>query len=239
MINMLKHQRVIEKITSRLKNKRYVDGILLFGSCVRSPKSKHNDIDFFILINEKWRQRVSKYVDGILVELFFNPYEKYLDYFNNEDKMFTLQMFIDGKILFDKNGKLKELQKHAKKILSKRLKLSKNEIDMIRYHIADSNLDIQNELTINKYQAVYLMNRTLEILLKYYFKIKKIPEPKYNYIIKKVEKTNKNLYEKIRNFIDEENPKIKFKILKQIENIILKPIGKPKLTWTSLREKVS
>jgi predicted nucleotidyltransferase len=235
----LKHQTVIKKIVNELKNKKYVEGILLFGSCARSLKSKHNDIDFFVLINENWRQRVSKYIDSILVELFFNPYEKYLDYFNNEDKMFTVQMFIDGKILFDRNGKLKELQKDAKKILPKRLKLSKDIINMIRYHVADANLDIQNELKLNKYQAIYLMDRTLEILLKYYFKITKIPEPKYNYIIKKVEKTNKKLYEKVKIFINEKNPEIKFKILKHIQNIVLKPIGEPKLTWTSSKEKLS
>ena len=236
---MLKHQTVIRKVVNKLKSKKYVEGILLFGSCVRSPDSKHNDIDFFVLINKNWRQRVSKYVDNILVELFFNPYEKYLDYFNKEDKMFTLQMFIDGKILFDRNGKLKELQKEAKKILPKRLKLNKDIKNMIRYHIADVNLDIKNELEINKYQAIYLMDRTLETLLKYYFRINKIPEPKYNYIIKKIEKDNKNLYKKVKKFIDEKDPEIKSKILKQIQNIVLKPIGKPKLTWTSSKEKLS
>jgi len=234
MENKLK--TVIEKIVTKLENKSYVDGVLLFGSCARSIKLEHKDIDFYVLINENWYQRRSRYYNGVLVELFFNPYERYLYYFENEESLFTAQMFATGKILFDKTNRMKELKKIAKKTLHRKLKLDKDTINMIRYSIADANLDIERELKIDKYQALHLMNRTLEMLMRYHFKIKKIPEPKYNYIVKKIKETDPKLYVKIKDFFDEANIESKFAKLNEIEKMILKSIGVPKLTWISSKK---
>jgi predicted nucleotidyltransferase len=227
---------IIEEVVNELKSKDYVEGILLFGSCARDINLPHNDIDFYVLINRNWYQRKSKYYKRVLIELFLNPYEQYLSYFKSDEDLFTAQMFASGKILFDRNGKMSELQKIAKKILSERLELNKDIINEIRYYVADANLDIKNELKVTEYQAMYIMNKTLELLLKSYFRIKKIPEPKYNYIIKKIEEIDPRLYAEIKSFFDENNPKRKFKFLKKIENAILEPIGKPKLTWVSSKK---
>ncbi|MBU2544998.1 nucleotidyltransferase domain-containing protein, partial [Patescibacteria group bacterium] len=74
-----KLEKIIREILIELKSRSYVEGVLLFGSCARDIKLKHNDIDLYVLVNEDWYQRNSSYRNSILVELFFNPYRRYLD----------------------------------------------------------------------------------------------------------------------------------------------------------------
>ncbi|OGZ40134.1 MAG: hypothetical protein A3I20_00015 [Candidatus Portnoybacteria bacterium RIFCSPLOWO2_02_FULL_40_15] len=235
---LMGYSEIINKIVNELKNKTYVEGILLFGSCARNIHHKHNDIDFYILINQNWYQRRSVYYEnGILVELFLNPFQKIVNSFKTEENFSTLQIFITGQILFDKTGLMKRLQLEARKIFQKRLKLNQEQKKLMRYVIADLQADIKREIKQNRYQAIYIMDRMLEILLKYYFRIKKIPEPKYNYIIKKIDKLDKSFFHKIEKFYQEKNLKKKFVILNNISKKVFIKIGQPTLIYTSPKRK--
>ena len=54
-------------------------GLLLTGSLARGEGDEHSDLDLYVLVDRPWRQRRTRWVDGVEVELFLNPVAR-IDY---------------------------------------------------------------------------------------------------------------------------------------------------------------
>lgn len=111
---MNKWELTVEKFINQYKNEDYFLGAILTGSYATGNYDKNSDIDIYIVTSDdtKWRERGNKNIDGFLIEYFISPKKKILSYFEKELQNYhlsTTMIFVNGKILYDKDGSVKEL----------------------------------------------------------------------------------------------------------------------------------
>lgn len=116
---MNKWELVIEKFLDEYKNEDYFLGAILTGSYATGNNDENSDIDIYIVTSDdtKWRERGNKNIDGFLIEYFINPKRKILSYMEKELQdyhMSTTMIFVNAKILYDKDGSVQELIDIAK-----------------------------------------------------------------------------------------------------------------------------
>ena len=110
----------VEKFLIKYKDEDYFLGAILTGSYATGNYDENSDIDIYIVTkdNVTWRERGNKNIDGFLIEYFINPKKKILSYFEQELKDYhlsTTMIFVNGKILYDKDGSVQELINIANK----------------------------------------------------------------------------------------------------------------------------
>ena len=116
---MNKWKLAIEKFLEKYKNEDYFLGAILTGSYATGNNNENSDIDIYIVTTDdtKWRERGNKNIDGFLIEYFINPKKKILSYMEKELQdyhMSTTMIFVNAKILYDKDGTINELINIAK-----------------------------------------------------------------------------------------------------------------------------
>lgn len=74
-------ENLVSKEIESLEERDEVKAIAVVGSYARDPEMDHNDIDLYIIVDENWRKRVNKRIDGVLFEEFFNSVEWAKSYF--------------------------------------------------------------------------------------------------------------------------------------------------------------
>lgn len=184
---MEKYQLAIEKFLDEYKNEDYFLGALLTGSYATGNYDKNSDIDIYIVTNNetKWRERGNKNIDGFIIEYFINPKQKILSYFEKELKDYHLSstmMFVNGKILYDKDGSVKELINIAKN------NFNLSDIDDFKYksncYMVWDGFD-ELESKYNKKEDIdFTYNIFLQRVIEAYFYNKQIPSIPLNKIEK-------------------------------------------------------
>ncbi|MDO8556416.1 MAG: nucleotidyltransferase domain-containing protein [Nanoarchaeota archaeon] len=141
--------------------KSEVVGVLVCGSYVTGSPSEHSDIDVHIILADtvKWRERGDVFVNGYLVEYFANPFRSIKGYFEEDFKEGSYQapiMFVTGRVLLDKNGVVRKLQKLARTYLKKRFKsMGLVACELKKYSLWD-NLDNFEDAFTRKINIPYL-----------------------------------------------------------------------------------
>lgn len=127
-----------------------VAGALLCGSYATGNQSPFSDIDVHIITNDtqKWRERGNRYINGFLIEYFINPPCQLKREFKEDLKtnsLCTAVMFGFGKILYDKTGQVKQLQKQALTYYQKSFApMTKTACLLALYHIWDLRDEFQS-----------------------------------------------------------------------------------------------
>lgn len=107
-------EKSLNKFLNQYKDKDYFVGAILTGSYATGNNDENSDIDVYIVSDDSvdWRERGNINVDGYLIEYFINPIRKIKDYFAREKENYhfsTTMIFINGKILYDKNNQVQAL----------------------------------------------------------------------------------------------------------------------------------
>jgi len=123
------------KFLNKYKDEPWFEGAILCGSYATGNNDENSDIDIFIISNdsEDWRERGNIIVNGFMIEYFINPVRQVKNEITEELNSLsrhTSNMFNQGKIIEDKNGKVCELKELAKKTL-----LTKTQSNEYRYLI--------------------------------------------------------------------------------------------------------
>lgn len=111
---MDKWKVAVEKFLELYKNEDYFLGAILTGSYATGNQNENSDIDIYIITKDEtnWRERGNRNIDGFLIEYFINPKRKILSYMEKELQdyhMSTTMIFVNGQILYDKDGSVQEL----------------------------------------------------------------------------------------------------------------------------------
>lgn len=174
-------EKALYKFLEKYQDKPYFEGALLCGSYSTGNQNKFSDVDVHIVISDSqnWRERGNKIVDGILIEYFINPIKQIRNEFKGDlqrGRTSCSNMFSYGKILFDKKGCIRQLQKEACKFFKKPMpKYKVSDLAFDFYGIWDL-MDELNSLSKEKKSIGLIYNRLLENLMILYFKGKQIPK---------------------------------------------------------------
>lgn len=108
---MKKQLDVLDKEIEVLKDNKKVEAVLLTGSVAYGATVEDSDLDLIVIADED--RFVSKYTDGVLVEIHFHKYSTLVK--NLESNSTDVYNYLYSKIIFD-NGKLEKLIAKAKAI---------------------------------------------------------------------------------------------------------------------------
>lgn len=199
-----KWKKALSTFLEKYEDNEDVIGALLTGSYASGNQNKNSDIDVCIILKDSvdFQERGDKLVNGYLIEYFMNPSWKIKEYFdkNYDNGMCTMaNMFCYGKVIFDTEGKVKELQDLATKYIDKELKpLKEQELLNNNYHIWDYYNELKTMLEEDSkyFYSVYynLINKVLQSYYKY-LQIPLLPEEKAYKIL-----TNNSFREKYHIF---------------------------------------
>lgn len=180
-------EKTIEKFLETYKNEDYFLGAILTGSYATNNNDENSDIDIYIVTTNdtKWRERGNKKIDGYLIEYFINPKKKILSYFEEETKNYTLSttmIFVNGKILYDKDGSVQELINIAKNNFNL-CKVEESKYKMNCYRVWDSFDELESKYK-KSLDIDFTYNIFLQHIIEAYFYNKQIPSVPLNKIEK-------------------------------------------------------
>lgn len=94
------YQQVLEKTLVRLQAEYPgLHVVLLAGSVARGEGAVTSDLDLYCLFDAEYRARLTWIVDGVLVEIFLNPYQQVVEYFSQGDEA-ALHMVLTGRVVY-------------------------------------------------------------------------------------------------------------------------------------------
>ncbi len=142
---------MIEKWKLALKEflRQYEDnddviGAMLCGSYAAGNQNEYSDIDVYLILkdNVNYQERGNIDSNSYLIEYFMSPkseIEKYMEKEFIDGKQVTANMLAYGKIIYDLDGSVKELQDEALSYIDRSIDNIKSEkLDMNNYHIWDN-----------------------------------------------------------------------------------------------------
>lgn len=165
------------------QQKNEVTGIILTGSRIMGTASDASDIDIHVILNNKvdYRERGNQVINGFMVEYFANPVSQLKAYMNDEhllNKRTAARMIATGKVVYDKNGTVKRLVDHAKKMMKKAFKpVPKNSIETIKYNLYDDFEGLKALHSERSNNFDFACNLYIDHLLKEYCRLLKAEIP--------------------------------------------------------------
>jgi hypothetical protein len=107
--------QLLERLLEQLKGEFGDDllGVLITGSRVHGTPDPTSDLDVHVVIDLPRRRRKNIVLDGLEIEMFFNPPYRVRRYFEDEHGG-SLHMFTFGRAIYDPKGILAELQAEAR-----------------------------------------------------------------------------------------------------------------------------
>jgi len=231
----MSYEEVLDQEVERLKNKENVRAIAVVGSYARNPNQEHNDIDIYIIVDENWRKRENEEVDGILVERFYNSFERAKKYFDQDDpQWYMFHWMKNADIRYDPENLFEELKEYAEDKTNEKLKLNDLEKKKIRYSIWDYQQDLD---TNDVGQKRYLMYQFFDYLIEKYYLMEEEMPVKYNYRIAKLREIDGYLYKLSQEFLTSSSTMEKERKLEKITDHVTRIIGDPIKEWETDKEE--
>lgn len=174
-------QEALNTFLKRYEKEPFFEGALLCGSYACGNQNSFSDIDVNILVSnsQNWRERGNIKIDGFLIEYFINPINQIQQEFQLDllrGRTTCATMFAYGKIITDKNGYVKKLQKEAKTFLKKAMPKYRMSDLALDFYLAWNTMDELNSLAKDKLSLGLVYNYLLENLIILYFKANRIPK---------------------------------------------------------------
>lgn len=233
------YQGVLDRTVTELKARPDVLAILWCGSSATDQMGPASDIDLHVLVEGELRQRVTRRVDGIQVEIFFNPPTNIPIYWEREERGQTLTMFAQGKILYDPRGILAGLQKEAQTRYDAGPQAqTEDEIARARFFIQDAFDDAADALAAGSPIAFVVLHQVFELLMTQYYRMQRRWQPKTKRLLSDLNRRDGTLYELARRFLEELGAQRKYILLKEMAAYILEPVGGLSVEYTSVPDRL-
>lgn len=158
-----------------------VVGAILCGSYATGCQNEYSDIDVYLVLKNEcnYQERACVDSNSYLVEYFMKPVWKIKEYmedeFNNND-FSTINVFAYGKIIYDLDGSVKELQEKALQYVDRPLNVIKtSRLDDNNYHIWDDLDELKRCLKENDPQFNLIYYNLLKKVCRAYLEYLGIP----------------------------------------------------------------
>lgn len=136
-------EKALTEFLESWEGKSMTIGAIATGSRVAGVATEYSDVDVHIILSKKtkWRERGLKNVNGFVIEYFANPMrqlKKYLETDRKEGRKECARMFALGKIILDKAGDARSLQRLGQRYLQGSFpKLDRSLTENSKYHLWD------------------------------------------------------------------------------------------------------
>ncbi len=133
----------VDKFLDKWKERQEFVGAILSGSYAAGCPSPNSDIDVMLVLSEetKWSERGNLIIDGFMVEYIANPVSVWLKSFDenvNAGNKIFISMFALGKLLIDKDERVKQIIDKADELMKIPVKkMDSNSLEMAKYHMYD------------------------------------------------------------------------------------------------------
>lgn len=169
---MKKQLEIFRRETEHLRTNPNVRGIMLTGSVARGTASELSDLDMVVLCDKD--EFVSKYVNGILVELHSHTFETMWERLGNNSM--EVYHYLDSKIVWD-DGSLGKLMCYAQQLYVN-YKVSAKEKQMIQYWLSSVNIKLNAALQDGNAELIsYIISTNLWKVLEGMWAVNSKPMP--------------------------------------------------------------
>jgi len=185
-----KHKEIVEIILNECLSIEKVTGFMLIGSVARGDAYPDSDLDLYILLEDGQKKRFySEMREDILVEYKYADFNQIqVNFKNNQMELYS---FLEGKILFDKSGELKELKAIAKQKFEN-YRVASDKVKGISHWLHSSLIKIKTALKAkDELKASYIVQTSTWTLLEGIWAINNKPVPSAGSVLKYIETLSK------------------------------------------------
>jgi len=141
---MERYEKALASVLAELRALPETDAVLFFGSVQRGEGKATSDLDFYVVTSGQEYWRAGRVVDGVQVELFFNPAPKMRERLEGGDAV-AIHAFATGELLLDCSGVCAALAARAHELWQKGPRpLSPWQEATWRYRLTDLAEDIED-----------------------------------------------------------------------------------------------
>ena len=215
-------------------------GLLLTGSLARGEGDVNSDLDLYVLVDRPWRQRRTRWIDGVEVELFLNPVAR-IGYAMTEDgDTHCAHMFVTGRAIYDRDGAVARLQETAADLLAAGPpEPAPYELLMARYRPADLLADAR-DVAADPAACAAMISLTLWVTLEAHYAIARRWWPKQKRLLADLEAWDAETAALARATLDQATGlDARLDALEQLVDRVLRPAGGRLGEWESEREPVA
>jgi predicted nucleotidyltransferase len=208
------------KFLEELKNNENVLGVILFGSWARGNNRPDSDVDLVVIIKEGYMRTV-EYKNNQAFEIIYTTEKSALDFWESKiDDCFNLWSV--AKIVYDKDGAIKELEVKAQKIIKEgKKKIDAFQVGQFKFSAEDELRAVELTLEKDKGTASLVLSKTTLSLTEHFFDLRQLWTPAPKQRLAKIKEVNPELGELFNEFYDQDVPLInRIEIAKKIIPIV-------------------
>ena len=183
-------KNVVENFIEELKNDENIRGILLFGSYARGDQRPTSDVDVLVLVKAKaWRDVFER--DGQTFEMVYASFDLAKDFYASHPND-AVQQWTDGKIVYDPDGQMIEIQKFVDIIRDQgRSPLTEKQIHHLRFEKADKLSAVEYLKDKDLPTANLYLQSLCQELVELYFELHQLWTPAPKQRLKKLREIDK------------------------------------------------
>ncbi len=147
-------------------------GIIVSGTIIRGTPHRSSDLDFMVIHEPAWRQRVQRFFNGVPAEMFVNPEFQIRRVIAAEPaggRPVMAHLIASGTIVHDTGDVMASLQELAHEILHDGPRVSEEDLTQMRYRIATTFEDAHDIRNIDPDRAQTIVTEALIEAVRLYF----------------------------------------------------------------------
>ncbi len=236
-----RYERAIKQVVAQMRQEFGDDllGMLLGGSVAYGCSGPRSDLDIYVVIRPARRQRRTRIIEGVEVDLFINPVHVIRRQFTDTPSTFT--MFARGRILDDPHGLMEQLVAEATEALKQPPPaVPSEEMPRLRYGLTDSLKDAFDLAEIGDEAAAnYLVFFTLQRTIEAHYRLNRRWPVKAKYLLDDLAEHAPGIEPLTRRLLHSEGTvHERCAVLEELVECVLAPVGGTITEWETTRQEV-
>jgi predicted nucleotidyltransferase len=177
-------------------------GIIASGSIIRGNPNKDSDFDIYVIHEQPFRQRIQKYFNQVPCEIFVNNIDHTKSSFLEEQRQnrpVTAHLISTGLIIKGNDHEIVKLAlKDANEFKNKPKEITEYNLTLNTYLITNLLEDANDTISSDPLTCEYILNRTLDKFIDFWFVLKRIPLPRIKERMITIKNIDVEFYNKIK-----------------------------------------